>query len=40
MIPAAFDYVAPDTLEEVIRTLSEGGEEAKALAGATLCFRS
>lgn len=33
MIPAAFEYVAPDTLEEAIRTLSEGGEEAKALAG-------
>jgi carbon-monoxide dehydrogenase medium subunit len=33
MIPAAFDYAAPDTLDEAIRLLSEGGEEAKLLAG-------
>ncbi|MGN6166960.1 MAG: FAD binding domain-containing protein [Solirubrobacteraceae bacterium] len=33
MIPAEFDYVAPDTLEAAIRALSDGGEEAKALAG-------
>lgn len=33
MIPAEFDYVAPDTLEEATRALSEGGEEAKLLAG-------
>jgi carbon-monoxide dehydrogenase medium subunit len=33
MIPAEFDYVAPDTLEDAIRALSEGGEDAKALAG-------
>ncbi len=33
MIPAEFDYVAPDTLDEVLRALSEGGEDAKLLAG-------
>lgn len=33
MIPAEFDYVAPDTVEEAIRALSEGGEDAKLLAG-------
>ncbi|HEY2006754.1 MAG TPA: xanthine dehydrogenase family protein subunit M [Solirubrobacteraceae bacterium] len=33
MIPAAFDYRAPETLEEVIRELQENGDEAKLLAG-------
>jgi carbon-monoxide dehydrogenase medium subunit len=33
MIPAAFEYRAPETLEEVIRELQENGEEAKLLAG-------
>jgi carbon-monoxide dehydrogenase medium subunit len=33
MIPAAFDYAAPDTLDEAIRLLGEGGEDAKLLAG-------
>jgi carbon-monoxide dehydrogenase medium subunit len=33
MIPAEFDYVAPDTLEDAIRTLVDGGEDAKLLAG-------
>ncbi len=33
MIPAQFDYVAPDTLDEAVRALSDGGEEAKLLAG-------
>jgi carbon-monoxide dehydrogenase medium subunit len=33
MIPAPFDYAAPDTLDEAIRLLNEGGEEAKLLAG-------
>ena len=33
MIPAQFDYVAPDSLDEALRLLSEGGEEAKLLAG-------
>ncbi|MCA1690448.1 MAG: FAD binding domain-containing protein, partial [Actinobacteria bacterium] len=33
MIPAAFDYVAPESLDEAIRALSEGGEDAKLLAG-------
>jgi carbon-monoxide dehydrogenase medium subunit len=33
MIPAEFDYVAPDTLEEALRALREGGEDAKLLAG-------
>ena len=33
MIPAEFDYAAPDTLDEALRLLSEGGEDAKLLAG-------
>ena len=33
MIPAAFDYLAPATLEEAIRALASHGEEAKFLAG-------
>ncbi len=33
MIPAEFDYMAPDTLEDAIRALNEGGEDAKLLAG-------
>lgn len=33
MIPAAFDYARPETLDEAVTTLAEGGEEAKVLAG-------
>ena len=33
MIPAEFDYAAPESLEEAIRMLAENGEEAKLLAG-------
>ncbi len=33
MIPAEFDYAAPDSLDEAIRTLAEGGDDAKLLAG-------
>ena len=33
MIPAEFDYIAPDSLEEVVRHLHENGEDAKLLAG-------
>jgi carbon-monoxide dehydrogenase medium subunit len=33
MIPAEFDYEAPDGLDEVIRILHENGEDAKLLAG-------
>jgi carbon-monoxide dehydrogenase medium subunit len=33
MIPAEFDYVAPDTLEDAISALKGGGEDAKLLAG-------
>ncbi len=33
MIPAAFDYVAPESLEEAIQALQSGGEDAKLLAG-------
>lgn len=33
MIPAAFDYVAPETLDEAIRTLASHGDRAKLLAG-------
>jgi aerobic carbon-monoxide dehydrogenase medium subunit len=33
MIPAEFDYTAPDTLDGALIALAEGGEEAKLLAG-------
>ncbi|CAM2822802.1 xanthine dehydrogenase family protein subunit M [Saccharomonospora xinjiangensis] len=33
MIPAPFDYVAPTTVDEAVRTLSEAGEDAKLIAG-------
>ena len=33
MIPAEFDYVAPETLEEALQALRDGGEDAKPLAG-------
>ena len=33
MYPARFEYTAPTTLEEVIATLAERGDEAKLLAG-------
>ncbi len=33
MIPPEFDYVAPDTLADVLSALSGGGEDAKVLAG-------
>ena len=33
MIPAEFDYVAPESLEAAINALVDGGEDAKLLAG-------
>ncbi len=33
MIPAAFDYVAPTSLEEALSTLAEAGDDAKVIAG-------
>ncbi len=33
MIPAAFDYAAPESVEDAIAALREGGEDAKLLAG-------
>jgi carbon-monoxide dehydrogenase medium subunit len=33
MIPAQFDYVAPDSVQEAIRAVTDGGEDAKFLAG-------
>jgi len=33
MIPAEFDYVAPESVEEAVRMLVENGEDAKLLAG-------
>jgi aerobic carbon-monoxide dehydrogenase medium subunit len=33
MIPAEFDYTAPETLDDAIKALADGGEEAKLLAG-------
>jgi len=33
MIPAAFDYLAPQTLDEAVRALASYGEDAKILAG-------
>jgi aerobic carbon-monoxide dehydrogenase medium subunit len=33
VIPTAFDYVAPESLDEALSALREGGEDAKVLAG-------
>jgi len=33
VIPAAFDYTAPATVDEAVRALAEAGEDAKVLAG-------
>jgi aerobic carbon-monoxide dehydrogenase medium subunit len=33
MIPAEFDYTAPETLDDAIKALTDGGEDAKLLAG-------
>jgi carbon-monoxide dehydrogenase medium subunit len=33
VIPAEFDYVAPQSLDEALQALREGGEDAKILAG-------
>jgi aerobic carbon-monoxide dehydrogenase medium subunit len=33
VIPAEFDYVAPESIDEALAALSEGGEDAKLLAG-------
>lgn len=33
MIPAKFDYVAPDSVDEVIAALTEHGDDAKIMAG-------
>ncbi len=33
MYPAVFDYLAPDSLEEVVRILAERGDDAKVMAG-------
>jgi len=33
MIPARFDYVAPESLDEALSALTAGGEDAKLLAG-------
>jgi carbon-monoxide dehydrogenase medium subunit len=33
VIPSAFDYVAPTTVDDAVRALSEGGEDAKIIAG-------
>ncbi|TKJ22860.1 xanthine dehydrogenase family protein subunit M [Blastococcus sp. CCUG 61487] len=33
MIPAAFDYARPTTVDEALAAMAEGGEDAKVLAG-------
>jgi len=33
MIPAKFDYVRPDSLDEAVRALASGGDDAKVIAG-------
>ena len=33
MIPAEFDYVAPESLDDALAALADGGEDAKLLAG-------
>ena len=33
MFPAAFDYIAPGALDEVLSLLNQHGDDAKVLAG-------
>jgi carbon-monoxide dehydrogenase medium subunit len=33
VIPSAFDYVAPTTVDDAVRSLAEAGEDAKVIAG-------
>jgi carbon-monoxide dehydrogenase medium subunit len=33
VIPSAFDYVAPTTVDDAVRALTEAGEDAKVIAG-------
>ncbi len=33
MIPVAFDYIRPSSVDEAVRALADGGEDAKVLAG-------
>src|SRR5215471_15047872 len=33
MIPAKFDYVKPGTIDDAVRALADGGEDAKVIAG-------
>ena len=33
MIPAPFDYVRPDSVDEAVRALENAGEDGKVLAG-------
>ena len=33
MIPAAFDYLAPTSVEDALQALAEHGDEAKVLGG-------
>jgi aerobic carbon-monoxide dehydrogenase medium subunit len=33
MIPAQFEYIRPSSLDEAVRALAEGGDEAKVIAG-------
>jgi carbon-monoxide dehydrogenase medium subunit len=33
VIPSGFDYTAPDSLDEALQALSQGGDDAKLLAG-------
>ena len=33
MIPAAFDYKAPTSLNEALQLLADGGDDAKIIAG-------
>jgi aerobic carbon-monoxide dehydrogenase medium subunit len=33
MIPAKFDYVKPGSIDDAVRALADGGEEAKVIAG-------
>jgi carbon-monoxide dehydrogenase medium subunit len=33
VIPSGFDYTAPDTIDEALKALADGGDDAKILAG-------
>ena len=40
MIPPEFEYTVPESLDEALKALADGGEDAKVLAGGHSASRS